>query len=101
MKSSVILIKMERESYDYDLVLNYLKENYLVKELLVTTEGLYVRICYLDASERKNLLKLLIYLDVKDIMFHEILYEEFLSKSPNKSITTSIDDRLMRYDENT
>jgi hypothetical protein len=75
MKRSIIILSISQDSFDYDLLLNYLRINCLVTKLYIIPQGFLIEteMCLI---ERKKFIGTIIQSDVTDIRIHDILFEE-------------------------
>ena len=80
MKKFVIILSIKKESFDYDIILTYLRHNIHVDRLSILPQGFLIIIAFDDISARKKLFRDIIQLDIDDIMFHEICYEQFIPR---------------------
>jgi hypothetical protein len=83
MKKHFIILTISKESYDYDILVSYLRHNSNVERVSILPQGLLIKIFYEDDDARRRLLGEIIKLDVENMTSHEILYEEFLPKKIN------------------
>lgn len=81
MKKYFVILIINKESFDYDIILTYLRNNVNVDRLSLLPEGILIIMCFDDDSDRRKILSDIIQLDIEDIQIHEILYEEFLPRS--------------------
>jgi hypothetical protein len=81
IKKSFIILTILRESYDYDILLNYLRNNAKVNILCILPQGFLVGIIHDNDAERRGMIGSILRLDVKNIEIYNVLYEEFLPRS--------------------
>ncbi len=81
MKKHFIIITISDDSYDYDVLVSYLRTNRNVERVSVILEGLLVKIFYENDDDRRKLLGDMMKLDIENMILHEILYEEFIPKN--------------------
>jgi len=74
-KKSFIIISISLESFDYDLLLNYLCVAPFVTHLYVMPEGFLAEI-ETSSYERKKFIGTIIQSEIKNIEIHDILYEK-------------------------
>ncbi|MGV8172569.1 MAG: hypothetical protein ACP5OA_07810 [Candidatus Woesearchaeota archaeon] len=78
MKRSILIIRIDDCSYDYDILGKYLCTLEFVIRVSCIVNGFIIDLCYEEDVERKSLLKTILKLDVSGIEIHDVLYEEFL-----------------------
>jgi hypothetical protein len=79
IKRKFVIITMSRESFDYDLLLNYLKDNLIVYSLNIISSGFFIELVYDKEQECYDLMKLVRSLEVKDVVVHPVMDKTFLS----------------------
>jgi hypothetical protein len=77
-KKFFMIISISNQSYDYDLLLNYIQTTPGVSKLCIIQQGFFIEITFEEDDDRRRWLGSIIKLDVDEITFHEVLYEEFL-----------------------
>ena len=75
-----IIITISTESLGYDILLNYLHAYSGMRKLYIIPNGLLVELSFEDYIDRREWISSIIKLDVDEITFHEILYEEFIPR---------------------
>jgi len=83
MKKYFIILTISKESFDYDIILSYLRNSPNVDKLSILLDGFMIIIHFDEDSERRKLLSDIVKSDVEDMQVHEIYYEEFLPRSFN------------------
>jgi hypothetical protein len=78
MKKHFIILTIAKDSYDYDILVSFLRNNSNVELVSILPNGLLIKIFYEKDDDRRKLLRDIIKLDVENMISHEILYEEFL-----------------------
>jgi hypothetical protein len=81
MKSSFIILSIDRQSYDYESLLTYLCSINEIVRLAIIENGFFLEYHYDAEEERKMLIKNILLMDVTDIQIYETLYKEFIPRS--------------------
>jgi hypothetical protein len=79
IKRKFIIITMSRESFDYDPLLNYLKDDVMVYTLYIISSGFFIEIVYDRNEDYEKLMKLMNSLEVKEIKVYPVIEKTFLS----------------------
>jgi len=79
IKRKFVIITIRRESFDYDPLLNYLKDDVIVYSLYIISQGFFIELVYDREEEYDKLMKLVKNLEVKDVIVHPVLDKTFLS----------------------
>jgi hypothetical protein len=80
MKRYLIILTIDKESFDYDMLLTFFRYNNHVDRLCILPQGFFIIIRFDDNFSSKKLLSGIIKLDIEDITLHKILYEQFIPK---------------------
>lgn len=78
MKRSIILISMDKCSYEHEVLAEHLYNSNNVLKLSCIDDGFFVDYCYETDDERKLFIGAIMRLDVDRIEIYDVLYEEFL-----------------------
>ena len=79
IKRKFVIITISRESFDYDPLLNYLKDSAIVYSLYIISRGFFIELVYDNEQEYDGLMQLVRSLEVKDVIVHPVLDKTFLS----------------------
>ena len=75
-----MIIRIDAASYHHPMLSDYILISSCVRKLYVIPEGFFIETIFDDDADRKRWLSNIIKSDVDEIMFHEVLYEEFISR---------------------
>ena len=85
IQKSIIIFYISQESFDYDLLLNYLRVNPLITKLNIIPQGLLAE-TIMPPKDRKNLIQTIIQSDVNNIYVYDILHEEINKISSEENL---------------
>ncbi len=78
MRRSFISVCIDRQSYDYDTLSNYLRNSIYVSKALFTENGFFIDLCCHDDFARKEFIKDVMLYNITDMSIFDVLYEEFI-----------------------
>lgn len=80
VKKFFMIITISNDSLDYNILLNHLYNDSGITKLCIIPQGLFIEAVFEDYVNRKDWISNIIKLDVDEIIFHEVLYEEYLPR---------------------
>jgi len=75
-----MIITINADSFDYDILRSYLNNDFRISKLYIVPQGFFIEVSFEEDIDRRGWIKKLVLLDIDEISFHEILYEEFKSR---------------------
>jgi len=75
-----MIITINADSFDYDILRSYLNNDFSISKLYIVPQGFFIEVSFEEDIDRRSWIKKLVLLDIDEISFHEILYEEFIPK---------------------
>jgi|GEM_PF-6251828 len=79
IRRKFVIINISRESFDYDPLLNYLKDKEIIYSLYIVCSGFFLEVVYDDEQEYDELMKLVNSLEVKNVSVHPVVGKTSLS----------------------